>query len=387
MSAKVRIAPPLYEWALARSRKTVTDLEKNFPKLPEWISGVSAPSFTDAKKFAAKTNTPFAFLFLDTPPEENLPIADMRTLKDSAIHQPSGDLLDTVYNAQRTQDWYRDYALSNGAEKLSFVGSVGVNDNVSEVAAEISDLLDFGFDSRKRIGNMSSLYRYLVDKIEELGILVLTNGVVGNNTHRKLRVEEFRGFSLSDEIAPLIFVNGADGYSARIFTLLHELGHIWLGHSALSDADLSLNDSNSAKSEERWCNQLAGEILLPKDVLEGVRGKKVTEESVTKLAREAGCSVLVALHSLFDVNFLSWSQYQDLYGRELSAIAERGSKGKQTGGGDFYKTLPLRNSPTFTRAVIVSTLEGNTLYRDAFRMLGTKKPQTFRNLAEKLAVG
>ena len=190
MSAKVRIAPPLYEWALVRSGKTVTDLEKNFPKLPEWMSGVSVPTFTEAEKFAAKTHTPFAFLFLDTPPEENLPIADMRTLKDSAIRQPSGDLLDTIYNAQRTQDWYRDYALSNGAEKLSFVGSVGVNNNVSEVAAEISDLLDFGFDSRKRIDNMSSLYRHLVDKVEKLGILVLTNGVVGNNTHRKLSVEE-----------------------------------------------------------------------------------------------------------------------------------------------------------------------------------------------------
>lgn len=115
----------------------------------------------------------------------------------------------------------------------------------------------------------------------------------------------------------------------------------------MSDANLSLNDSNNAKSEERWCNQLAGEILLPKDVLEGVHGTKATEESVNKLAREAGCSVLVVLHSLFDANFLSWSQYQELYGRELSAIAERGSTGKQTGGGDFYKTLPLRNSPTF----------------------------------------
>lgn len=382
--------PSVLSWALSRSGKTVTDLESSFPKLSEWLSSDTPQTMTmrQAQNFAAKTYTPFSLLFLDESPKEPLPIADMRTVRNQGVGSPSGDLLDTIYHAQRSQDWYRDYAVDNGANPLEFVGSVGMNQEPTDVATCIAEKLDFTFEDRSRFSDTSRAYRHLVDRAEDLGVLVLTNGVVGNNTHRRLNVEEFRGFSLSDNIAPLIFVNGADSPTARIFTLLHELGHIWLGHSALSDVQPDISDSapGEASTEERWCNQLAGEVLLPTHLIPKLPVPEKSLKYVHILARQAKCSSLVVLHRLYDANVLDWHTFSDLYEKEKEKASEH-SAGKNTGdGGNFYYTVPLRYSPTFTRAVVVSALEGTTLYRDAFRMLGTRKPETFRELAHQMGV-
>lgn len=383
---RVSIARDVLDWAIERSGKTFAELRNAFPKLPDWQSGKSAPTWRQAQEFAAKTYTPFSLLFLPEPPAEPLPIADMRTLKDQAVAKPSGNLLDTIYHAQRTQDWYRDYAIEGGARALDFVGSVTLKEHPNVVAKSITEQLDFGFDTRQRFAEASQAYRHLVDRAEDLGVLVLTNGVVGNNTHRLLDVAEFRGFSLSDDIAPLIFVNGADSPPARVFTLLHELGHIWLGHSALSD--LQSFDTDGNQTEERWCNRVAAEVLLPDELIGSLtfRNHEVPLEFVRKLAKRAKCSSLVVLHRLYDAELLDWQSFQNLYSTELAGVSARLAEKKSGSGGDFYNTVPLRYSPTFTRAVLAAALDGTLLYRDALQMIGTKRMATFRELADKLGV-
>lgn len=149
------------------------------------------------------------------------------------------------------------------------------------------------------------------DRVEGLGFLVMVNGVVGSNTHRKLDPREFRGFALADRMAPLIFINGADTKAAQIFTLAHELAHLWLGEAALDDVDLT---SASEEGTERWCNQVAAEVLVP---ISAIVAEMTAEDSVTtqidRLARRFKVSTLVALRRLYDAHRMNWAEYRDAF--------------------------------------------------------------------------
>jgi Zn-dependent peptidase ImmA (M78 family) len=208
----------------------------------------------------------------------------------------------------------------------------------------------------------------------------MVNGVVGNNNRRKLRPEEFRGFALADNLAPLVFINGADSKAAQMFTLAHELAHIWIGASALSDAGPA---SSPSVDVERWCNQVAAELLVPAAVLlRELRTDVPLGEEVSRLARLFKVSSLVVLRRIHDAGGLGREHFLAAYRDELERIGavDKGS------GGDFYLTQAARVSKRFARALVVSTLEGRTLHTEAFRLLGLSKLATFHELGHSLGV-
>jgi len=243
------------------------------------------------------------------------------------------------------------------------------------------ELLAFATDNRG--SSWSDAARLLIGTADEQGVLVMVNGVVGSNTHRKLDPNEFRGFALSDELAPLIFVNGADTKAAQIFTLAHELAHLWLGESAVSDVNLATSPANQV---ERWCNRVAAEFLVPLDEVGqvDVDQPRLTGE-LERLAHRFKVSTLVALRRVYEAGRLSDEQFRVAYAAErdrvLALLDERAG-----GGGSFYNTQSVRVSKRFARALIESTLEGQTLHRDAFQMLGFRKQATFDEWAHRLGV-
>ena len=203
----------------------------------------------------------------------------------------------------------------------------------------------------------------------------MVSGVVGNNNHRKLDPEEFRGFALADAMAPVVFVNGAESKSAQMFTLAHELAHLWLGESGVSDAGVA---SFPERRTEQWCNQTAAELLVPlASVKAAIQGNSQPLDQVNALARQFKVSTLVILRRVFDAGALSQRKFQEAYQAELKRLKEQARR--TSGGGDYYLTQPARLSRRFARAVITSTYEGQTLFTDAFRMLGVKKEQTLRD--------
>lgn len=374
---RVTVRSELLRWAAERSGIEPELLARRFPRLHKWEIGETRPTLKQLEDFARATHTPVGFLFLAEPPKERIPIPDFRTIRDERIRQPSPDLLDTIYLCQQRQDWYHDFAQSLGQEGRAFAGSIAPGTVVQTAAAAMRTQLAFSTDARRGSPTWEAALRMFVQLAEDAGVLVMVNGVVGNNTHRKLDPAEFRGFALVDDLAPLVFVNGADTKAAQMFTLAHELVHIWSGRSGVIDADVSAVPTG----HERWCNEVAGELLVPLEEfrLEHRDGATLRIE-LDRLARVFKVSTLVILRRMSDAGYLTGDRYWKAFHDELALLRsiERG------GGGNFYFTRPVRNSRRFTRALIADTLEGNTLYRDAFRMLGISTDATFRELGAKL---
>lgn len=382
MVVRVNVTPELLTWATERAGWDDDDIARRAPHFHEWVSGRRAPTLNQIKKFAADTYTPFAALFLEEPPAEYIPIPDMRTLGNREVAKPSANLLDTIYECQTRQAWYMEYAEEMELPEVPFIGTATAQTPTAQLAAKMSELLGFDVARRCTLRTISEARSALIDVVEQAGVLVMVSGIVGNNTHRKLNVTEFRGFALADVRAPLIFVNGADTQAAQIFTILHELAHLWRGHSALSDAEAA---SQAGNAEELWCNRVAAEVLIPQDELHKHYAGRLDEDELERLAGLFKASTLVVLKRLFDVGLLTWDSYQEAYDAERRRVLKLiDSRPTPSSGGDFYRTHPRRVSARFARAVVESAFAGATPFRDAYRLLGTKKPSTFENLADRL---
>jgi len=379
---RVKVSPAVLSWARERVGWDLADaVSHRFSRLAEWESGDAEPTLKQLELYARATHTPIGYFFLSAPPEEHVPIPDLRTIGDRPLERASPDLLDTIYICQQRQEWYRDFARSQRDDPLSFVGSATIASDIERTASAIRIAIRFDIEERRKAATWTEALRRFIELTDTAGVLVMVNGVVGNNNHRKLDPDEFRGFALSDPLAPLVFINGADTKAAQMFTLAHELAHIWLGQSALSDVQPI---STPTDAIERWCNEVAAELLVPTVLLRQVyKRNEDLAATVDRLARYFKVSSLVILRRIHDLGGLTRNQFWQAYNAELERIGNipKGS------GGDFYLTQGARIGKRFARALVSSTLEGQTLYRDAFNLLGFSKVATFTELARSLGVG
>ena len=278
------------------------------------------------------------------------------------------------------QIWYREHAEIEDLDELPFVSSASQTDAPEKVARQMQETLNFPVENRQAYKNWGESYRKLIDAADTAGILVMVSGVVGSNTHRKLNPEEFRGFAISDSLAPLVFVNGADTKAIQLFTLAHELAHIWLGSSALSNC--SLNPQSGLCDEEIWCDAVASEFLVPEESLNReLREDENLTDSLRRLAGVFKVSRLVILRRLLDSGRIDGERFTRAWRDEIVQPQNRSAR---VAGGDFYETTLSRVNRRFAEALLVSTLEGHTLYRDAFRMLSIKRSRSFDELARRM---
>jgi Predicted Zn peptidase len=378
---RISVSEPVLRWALERSRQGAS-LEQRFPKLPEWLSGKSQPTLRQLEVLAKATSTPLGYFFLPEPPEERLPIPHFRTLGNGHPRQPSPDLLETVQVMERRQSWMREYLLEQGHEPLGFVRSAQLTVEPERLAHEMRQTLGLTEGWAADQPRWTDALRQLRNRVEEAGILVVVNGVVGNNTHRKLDPTEFRGFVLVDEFAPLVFVNGADSKAAQMFTLAHELAHIWFGSSAAFD----LQELQPADDEtERACNRVAAEFLVPASQLrEFWPSVRQEPKHFQAIARHFKVSELVAARRATDLGLITKSEFLDFYRdyqKQERRVAVQGQE-----GGNFYATQKLRIGRRFSEVVVCSAREGRLLYRDAYQLTGLYG-RTFERYAQSLIIG
>jgi len=381
VTLRVPVNPELLHWALRRSGRTPEGLSSRFKKLGDWLEGKVQPTLNQLEDFARATHTAIGYFFLPEPPEEVLPIPDFRTLPEARNQPPSVDLLETIYLCQQRQNWYRDYARLQGEPPAAFVGSATLDESPTVVADRMRQHLGFDIEARRQMGTWTEALRAFIRLAEEAGVLVMVSGIVGSNTRRPLDVAEFRGFALADERAPLLFINGKDSKAAQMFTLAHELAHLWLGESGISDSEARLLPDQHT---ERWCNAVAAELLAPlAAVQEALVDNEPLTDTLQRLARHFKVSTLVILRRLFDAGRIDRETLDAAWQGELERLKWVAPTGS---GGDFYNTLGAHVGKRLARAVIVSTLEGQTPFTDAFRLLGVRKSRTFYEEARRLGV-
>lgn len=380
--------PTVLQWARQRAGLDEAALAKKVLGRPDAEDAVKRweetgeLTFHQAELLAEKTYTPFGYLFLEKPPEETLPIKDFRTPGGHGIQKPSPALLDVIYQCQMRQAWYREYLISNGAEPLDFVGKSSMRTPIEATAKAVSERLKIGPRISTEVGSWQENLILHFEAAEEAGILVMRNGVVGNNNRRKLSRDEFRGFALSDEYAPLVFINTRDAAAAQLFTFVHEVAHIWIGESAVSNPVRTYAEANNL---ERYCNAVAAEVLIPlSQIKQNWNASADPEYEIKRFARLYKVSSLVASRRAKDAGFITPVEFKQFYETEIRRYTKSApvtEDGKAEQGGNFYNSLKARAGDRFCRALIANTLEGKTQYTEAFHLLNLKNTKSFEGFA------
>jgi len=388
----VKINPLLLQWARQRAGLSNEQLAKKvgLAQKPEvvraWEAGSAHPTFRQTQALARALRISLGYLFLSAPPTTALPVTDFRTLPEAERGKFSPELEDVLNDALRKHDWLREWRTQEGATPLPFVGRFVAGDTPEKIAQDIRQVLDLPIPPARDAKSWNEHLRLLVRHAEEAGIIVLQSGFALSDTHRTLSVKEFRGFALTDEYAPLVFINARDSVAGRIFTLAHELGHLWTGTSGISNPTLEPTMPPGTGSIERLCNQVAAELLVPGELLTQRWGRQPnTLEIAQELAKQFRVSVFVILIRAYEVNLLPWESVQSAYAQAQQEAREFAPESER-GGGDFYRTLRNRNGRLLMQEIITALRQGSLLYQGAARLLNIH-PQTLETVLQQRLTG
>ena len=203
---------------------------------------------------------------------------------------------------------------------------------------------------------------------------------MGNNTRRKLNPNEFQGFVLADEYAPLVFVNVADFKAVQMFTLAHELAHLFIAKSGVSNFQEFQPNSDDT---EQFCDKAAAEFLVPEDELRAFCPRAGTNNPYQAIAGRFKVSSVVAARRALDLKLIGTDTFRNFYKENAN---ERDSNPQsETESGHFWNTLKWRIGPRLAAAIVRAVREERLLYREAYNLTGLSGV-TFENIAEKMGI-
>lgn len=368
------ITPSVLEWAIKRAGVSAESIHK---KAEQWVSGKARPTFKQAVDIAKTLQIPFGYLWLKEPPKEQEIIPDLRTIGNGGLAQIPLELKTVVNDVKQKQEWFKEYAKTNGILKCEAIGRFKGSDDTQEIAddvtarLEIQDLVGSGCDKDQMLKN-------LIEKIEKLGILVMRNSILRGNTKKKLNLDTFRGFAIFDEFAPLIFINTNDSKAGQIFTLMHEVAHLWIGQSGISDSDIRENNKI-----ELACNEIAAKILMPKTKIQKAFREFDDDRWLECIADRFSVSTLAVLNRLRSLSLLALRRYQELYNAELERLS-RIPKTRPSGAPPPEVMVRVRNGYLFTFVVTSSVLSGDETYTNGASLLGFKNTDLINKVAKEI---
>ena len=388
MQTSVPISEDILQWVMTRVRLESLP-QKVAANLTKWSKKEKTPTFNQIEDVSRATGIPLGYFFLKTPPQEDLTLVEYRTVDSVELINPSRELIDTMHNMELVQDWMHEQLLAEGTLELPFVGAQNENTGIDDFVVSVRETLNLKIDWFMQSGDAGNSFSRLRTAMSVAGVIVMTSGIVENNTHRTLNIDEFRAFAMVDDIAPLIFINGNDSENGKLFSLLPEFAHLCMGENSLFNEKYS--SGQNATRKEAICNAVAAEILVPQVLFMKAWQaaiKDVDEEQAIRIvARDFKCGTTVIARRALDNGFIEYKLYKKVAELAIKFYNEQRQRQKEiSSGGDFYKTALNRIDSRFLKMITGSVATGKTLYSDAFRLTNTNR-FTFAKLIEHMGGG
>ncbi len=360
----------IIDWAIVRADNDLDNFYLENPKIKEWTEGKSKPTIKQLEKFTQKVHVPFGYMFLEKPPKEDIPIPFFRTGKSNPkAEKISLNVYNTIQILQERQTWLTEYLSNSEYEDLDFVNRFDVNTPYQTIVQDIKNKLELSNNWANKFNTWQEALNYLTIQIEEIGIIVTFNGVVGNNTKRVIKPSECRGFVLVNKKAPFLFINSTDAKAAQMFTIIHELAHIWIGETAGFDNKQMIPANDPI---EILCDKIAAEFLVPERYF--IEKWKINND-FKYLSRLFKVSQIVIARRALDLNLITRNSFFSFYNNYIEGLNFKKENSKSSGG-NFYATAKKRISLRFASFVNNAVKENNLLYRDAYK-LTTLKGNTY----------
>ena len=357
MAEKAYITPNVLKWARESARMSeeiaASKVSVSVEKLKEWENGTQQPTIHQAETLAKAYRRPFALFFLPEIPRDFQPLQDFRRKTAKPLGTAS---IFIIREIQQKQAWISEVYEENHDKKLSFVGKYSIKDNPIEVADDIITTLDispFHYSLEKPI-------REWIDKAESRGIFISRTSFI--HSRLKLDSEELQGFTISDQYAPFVFVNSEDWDAPQLFTLVHELAHIWIAESGISnEIEPEIRFKDILHPIELFCNEVAANALMPISIIRSLNAHIFdSTKDVFKTAKAFGISSFALLYRAFNLDLINIERYRSLKdeaqkefeGYLLREEEKKAKKTEPTGGPNPYLLRLNKNGRLFTQIVL-----------------------------------
>lgn len=352
---------------LGGKRRSGTDL------LQQYEEGNLEPSRPLLLRMTKAYRRPLLTFYLPAPPKKADRGEDFRTLPEERQIEDYAKLDALVRDLHVRQRLVRA-AIEDAdeANPLRYVGSLTLNQNITEVVPRIRQFLSFDLAEFRRKRTVSDAFAYLRSLVEAQGTFVVLIGNLGSH-HSNLSAEIFRGFALSDQVAPFIVINDQDAKSAWAFTLLHELVHIFLGITGISGG-------SNERSVEKFCNDVASQFLLPSEELNqwAFNSNEAAElvAQIDEFARARRISRSLVCYRLYQAGRISQKTWGELVATFYKMwLAERAAERKKNGdnnGPSYFIVRRHRVGGALIDFVRRTLADGTLTPTKAGKVLGVK---------------
>ena len=378
--SKALITPEVLKWARERAKLSLEEaaekIKRPAEEIASWEDGSQMPSIAQARRASKVYKRPFAAFYLPEPPKDFDTLRDFRSLpgEERGVFSPELELI--IREAFFRQKELRLILIQEGVQPLSFVGSASLDDNPIDVAEDIRRSLKITYEDQREFSNRTQAFKVWMNKVEDIGIFVFRR--------RNIPLREARGFTISDDIVPIIFINSDDSKTGQVFTLAHELAHLWLDVGGISNYEtefFTLNTEDEIRNIEIFCNKVAANVLIDEATFTNnwrsiVQSYQI-DDAIEKLANRFFVSEEMVARRVLDMGEINQEKYQELrwyFAERFNQFKEIERKRwkESDGGPSYYLKAASMLGYSLTKTVIAAYLSGSISARDASHILSVK---------------